>query len=275
MNIRNPFAVITGASQGIGAEYARALAVRKYDLLLVSRNARRLDQLAKDLQQQYEVSVRTESLDLSDSDAAQRLYAVTQQQRSEVDLLVNNAGFGFYGAFINMPQPEIRDMLQLHIVTIVESIRLFLPDMVKRGSGAIINIASIAGMLPLPYMAEYAATKAFLISFSEALATEVRSSGIQIQACCPGQTETEFHKTAGFQPESPFRTQSAQEVVLASLKALNRRTPVVTIGWQGKMAALCACWLPHFLLLRAAAQKTNPRHVLSGDHSMPQGRDKE
>ena len=105
--------------------------------------------------------------------------------------------------------------------------------MIERGSGNIINVSSIAGMLPIPYLAEYAATKAFLNSFSEALAEETKSTGVHIQACCPGQTETDFHVSAGFQPSSPISMQTASQVVRVSLAALKKNQTVVTIGWQG------------------------------------------
>ncbi|HBP88580.1 MAG TPA: hypothetical protein DD706_12875, partial [Nitrospiraceae bacterium] len=192
-----PFAVITGASRGIGAEYAKALAAQGYDLLLVARDQNRLTQLSKVIQQTSSVQIWTESLDLATPQAAGTLYRLAQSYRPHVSLLVNNAGFGFYGSFTDMPLSTVQDMLQVHIHVTTESTRLFLPDMMNRRQGAIINVASVAGFFPIPYMAEYAATKSFIISFSEAVAMEARESEVTIQVCCPGYTETDFHKTAG------------------------------------------------------------------------------
>jgi len=194
---QRPFAVITGASRGIGAAYARAMAHRGFDLLLVSRNDVRLQAIATTLQHTYGVQIQTAVLDLAQPDAGHQLFVLSRQEREHVDLLINNAGFGMYGSFVDMALPRLHEMLRLHVNTVVDSTRLFLPSMIERKSGAIINVASLAGLFPIPYMAEYAATKAFIISFSEAIAEEVRPSGVYIQACCPGYTDTDFHQTAG------------------------------------------------------------------------------
>lgn len=254
----HPFAIITGASRGIGAEYARALAARGYDLLLVSRDKLRMDRLASDLTGRYPVTVDIEVADLAHPDAAHRLYVAARQRRSTPDLLVNNAGFGLYGDFAEMPMARIQEMLRLHINTIAESIRLFLPGMIERRSGRIINVASIAGLFSIPYLAEYAATKAFLITLSEALAEEVRPFGVRVQVCCPGSTETDFHTTAGFRPKSPLGTQTPAEVVAVSLAALERGPAVVTIGWRGRLLALLSWVTPRVLLARATARRIKP-----------------
>jgi len=136
-----PFAVITGASRGIGAEYARALAAQGYDLLLVARDSTRLETLRHELRRVYQREIWTESLDLSQSQAAETLYNLAHSYRTEVSLLINNAGFGLYGEFAGMPMARVRNMLQLHINTIVESIRLFLPDMLARKRGAMITFS--------------------------------------------------------------------------------------------------------------------------------------
>lgn len=254
-NRTNPFAIVTGASRGIGTAYARALAAQQYDLLLVSRDGARLTTLASELHAQHKISVDFEILDLALSDASRQLYAAAQQRRETVDLLINNAGFGLYGSFVTIPLPRIQEMLRLHINTIIESIRLFLPSMVEQRTGGIINVASIAGLFPIPYLAEYAATKAFLISFSEALAEEVKTTGVRIQVCCPGQTKTDFHATAGLQPRSPLAMQSSEEVVHTSLAELASGSSLTTIGWQGKISAFLAKWIPRTILLKATSRK--------------------
>ena len=171
----NPFAIITGTSRGIGAEYARVLARQGFDLLLISRDQKRLAQFSRELEADYDVQAYIGILDLAKSGSAHELFAIARNYRETPDILINNAGFGIYGEFAFQPIKPIQQMLHLHLQTVVESIRLFLPGMIERRDGAIINVSSIAGMLPIPYMAEYAATKAFLISFSEALAEEVLS----------------------------------------------------------------------------------------------------
>ena len=253
-----PLALITGASRGLGAAYARNLAEQGYRLLLIARDESRLTELAVTLRLRYGIMVHWSSLDLSGPDASAQLHDFTRQHCDAPDLLINNAGFGMYGAFHSHSIPEIRRMLNLHINTIVESIHLFLPDMIARRSGAIINVSSLAGFFSLPYMAEYAATKAFLISFSESLAEEVRPFGIKVQTCCPGQTETDFHTTAGFRPRGFARFQNPDQVVRVSLSRLRSNYAAVAIGWSGHVAALLAKCLPRRFVARLAATRTRP-----------------
>ena len=253
-----PFAIITGASRGIGADYARALAGQGYELLLIGRDVTRLENLRQELQNVTQREIWVGSLDLSKPQAAQILYDLSRSYRSEVSLLINNAGFGQYGDFADMPLGSTRNMLQLHINTIVESIRLFLPAMLARKHGTIISVASVAGFFPIPYMTEYAATKAFLIAFSEGLARETRKQGVTIQVCCPGFTDTDFHQTAGHQPKQIFFAQSPQQVVQTSLQALHSKRTLVTIGWQGRLAFWISKLIPHKLLMTIAAKAVKP-----------------
>lgn len=252
----NPFAVITGASRGIGTAYARLLASRGYDLLLVSRDETRLTHLARELETNHGIQAHVSIADLARSDAAHQLFVESRQYRQTPDMLINNAGFGLYGEFVSHSLPRIQEMLHVHVRTVVESIRLFLPGMIERGSGTIINVASIAGLIPIPHFAEYAATKAFLVSFSEALAEETRDTGVVVQACCPGQTETDFHSTAGFRPPGRLPMQTADQVARTSLAALPNKGPVVTIGWQGKLTALAIKWLPRTFLIKTVGRIT-------------------
>jgi short-subunit dehydrogenase len=255
MEAERPFAVVTGASRGIGAAYARALAARQYDLLLVSRDKSRLERMVTELRESVDVSY--ESLDLSESGAGHRLYAAARERRSSVDLLVQNAGFGFYGRFAGMPMPKIHEMLRLHQSGVLEATRLFLPDMIDRRSGTIIIVSSIAGFFPVPYLAEYAASKAFQIQFGRALAEEVRPHGVTIQVCCPGTTDTDFHATAGFRSHHPLGSQAPDRVVSASLAALGRRT-VITIGGRGRLLALLSRVVPPSWIVRGAARWLKP-----------------
>ena len=254
MNALPPFAVITGASRGIGAEYARALAAQGYDLLLVARDQTRLDQLAGELQDVYSVKVWRETLDLAKPNASSTLYHLAQSFRPHVALLVNNAGFGRYGLMSDMPFSTVQDMLQVHIHVTTETTRLFLADMMKQRQGAIINISSVAGFFPIPYMAEYAATKAYIISFSEAVSIEARESGVTIQVCCPGYTETDFHQAAHHRPRHIIPPQSPSDVVQASLKALRSKKSLVTIGLPGVAAHWIARCMPKKFLMRLAGR---------------------
>lgn len=255
--MKRPFAVITGASRGIGAAYAKALAGRGYDLLLVARDRTRLESLASSLTGTTQ-AIFIETLDLAEPGAAHRLYVVARSHRPAVDLVINNAGFGLFGPLTETPLPRIQAMLQVQVTAVVEIMRLFLPGMIERRSGAIINVSSVAGTFSLPYCAEYAATKAFLIRFTEAVAEEVRPSGVRLQVCCPATTETDFHVTAGFKPKHGLGSQSAEEVVAASLRALNRGRVVVPTGWR----ACGIMWLGRFgpsgFMARAAARRMNP-----------------
>jgi len=258
MDQTSPFAIITGASRGIGAEYARALASQGYDLLLVARDSTRLEILRQELHRVTQREIWTESLDLSQPQAAETLHDLALSYRAEVSLLINNAGFGSYGDFVDIPLSSIRKMLQLHINTIVESIRLFLPAMLIRKQGTIITVASVAGFFPIPYITEYAATKAFLIAFSEGLARETQNQGVTIQVCCPGFTDTDFHKSAGHQPKHVFFAQSPQQVVQASLQALQSKRTLVTIGWQGRLALWISKIVPHTIMMALAGKAVKP-----------------
>jgi len=269
MRQARPYAVITGASRGIGAEYARALAAQGYNLLLVARNSARLDMLRQELQPGHQGEIWTESLDLSQPQAADRLYDTAASHGKEVSLLINNAGFGRYGDFAEMPPLAIRNMLQLHIHTIVESTRLFLPAMLARQHGAIITVASVVGFFPIPYMTEYAATKAFLIAFSEGLAREIHNQGVTMQVCCPGFTDTEFHQSAGHQPKHVFFSQSAQQVVQTSLRALQSKRTLVTIGWQGLLASCISKIVPHTIMMAIAEKFVKPPSSLSKHQLSP------
>jgi uncharacterized protein len=261
----HPFAVVTGASRGIGAEYARALAAAGYDVLLVARNEALLEHLASELRERHRVVTHTEAMDLALPDAAQRLYVAARQCRDHVDLLINNAGFGAFGPFIDVPMPRIQEMLRLHVNTIVESMRLFLPGMVERSSGAVINVASTAGFFALPFMAEYAATKTFLITFSQALAEEMRPLGVRIQACCPGSTDTEFHQTSGVRANNPLGSDTAAQVVATSLAALHRGPVVVIIGWRGQVVRWLTRFIPATVVTRIAGRWLRKRQTRQGD----------
>lgn len=191
-------ALITGASYGIGEAFARELAHQDYNLVLVARSQDKLEKLAQELQEKEGIEVMIIPQDLTETHAGKIVYDQIKTQGWIIDLLVNNAGFGDYGKFDDRPLEKQINMIQLNITVLTELTGLFLPEMKSRGKGRIINVASIAAFQPLPYMSVYAATKAFVLSFSEAIWAENRDSDINILALCPGPTESKFFETAEF-----------------------------------------------------------------------------
>lgn len=258
-----PLAIITGASRGIGAAYALQLAKQGYSLLLVGRDHERLNRMTEDLQSKYAVKIEKEYLDLTESGAAQTLYNRAVALNQDLSILIHNAGFGLYGTFASIPQSKVRDMLHLHVLQVTESTRLFLPRMMAQGTGTIIIVSSLAGLFPIPYMAEYAATKAYLNTFFEALAQEVDGTGVTIQVCCPGFTDTDFHRTAGYRPRHVLSPQSPHQVASVSLKALESRRTMVMIGWQGHLAYWMTRVLPRRFLMSLAAKFVKPPSLFS------------
>ncbi|BBA79233.1 SDR family dehydrogenase/reductase [cyanobacterium endosymbiont of Rhopalodia gibberula] len=247
-------ALITGASSGIGTAFAQELAMRQINLILVARSQNKLYQLAEKLQHQASIKVEVIIQDLTDQQAAKKVYDTIAEKRLSVDFLVNNAGFGDYGAFIQRELPRQVEMIQLNIVALVELTHLFLSEMQQRGTGNIINVASIAGFQPLPYLSVYAATKAFVLSFSEALWAENQGTDINILALCPGPTDSDFFKVADF-PDNFINKNngsltSAKEVVKDALKALeNRKSNTVPGGFINQFIVNSSRFLPRELLV--------------------------
>lgn len=190
-------ALVTGASAGLGAEYAKLFAADKHDLVLVARRLDKLEELAATLRAAHGVTVRVIAADLTDAGAPQRLFDELAGAGVEVEFLVNNAGFGTNGAFVELdPRREI-DMLQVNVVALTHLTRLFLPGMVARKSGRVLNLGSTAGFQPGPFMAVYYASKSYVNLFSEALSVELEGTGVTVTVSCPGATATEFSAIAG------------------------------------------------------------------------------
>src|SRR5438445_11611366 len=188
--------LITGASSGIGEEFARRLAAEGHELVLVARSEKALHELCDELMLKHKITAHYVALDLTKADADQRLYEETGRHGFEVDWLINNAGFGSYGDFAKLDVDHELGMVDLNIRSLVALTHRYLLGMRQRKSGTIINVSSAAGFQPIPFMATYAATKAFVTSFSEAIAEENRPFGIKILALCPGSTKTNFHAAA-------------------------------------------------------------------------------
>jgi hypothetical protein len=241
-------ALITGASSGIGAAFADELAKQQTNLVLVARSEDKLNQLADRLRQIAPIQVEVLVADLTQTGANQAIFDRVSQKGLTIDLLINNAGFGDYGAFSDRPLAKQLEMIQLNVLALVELTYLFLPGMKSQGSGSIINVGSIAGFQPLPYMSVYAATKAFVLSFTEALWAENRQFGIRVQALCPGPTSTNFPNVAEF-PNSmnfsgPQKLATPEEVVLQSLEALAKNESTVVTGGLGNQLIVN---IPRFL----------------------------
>ncbi|MFZ0215762.1 MAG: SDR family oxidoreductase, partial [Candidatus Dormiibacterota bacterium] len=219
-------ALVTGASSGIGAAFARELAARGANLVLVARREDRLQELATELRDAYGVCVEVIPQDLARADAAAAIAGRMTELGREVDLLVNNAGFASYGDVAEADPGRLVDEVTVNCTALVELTRGVLPGMLARGGGAIVNLASTTAFLPVPHMAVYAATKAFVLSFTEALGAEIPRDRVRILALCPGGTETEFFGVAGRDVSFGIR-QSPAAVASAALLALDRGRPVL------------------------------------------------
>ncbi|MCA1815623.1 MAG: SDR family oxidoreductase [Acidobacteria bacterium] len=242
--------LITGASSGIGEAFARALAARGESLLLVARSEERLVSLCNELGREHGVNCQHFAVDLTEGGACGRLFEETKARGLEVETLVNNAGFGSMGEFTSLELARELNMIELNVRALVELTHLFLKPMRERGRGAIINVASTAAFQPVPYMATYAATKAFVLSFSEALWEENRGRGVKVLALCPGVTETNFFAAAHI-GRPPHRTvETPDEVVTTALRALARGRSHVVSGWLNYALAESQRLVPRSLVAR-------------------------
>jgi uncharacterized protein len=257
-------ALVTGASSGIGMAFARALHARGERLVLVARRRDRLERLAAELGGEAGAAVVAQ--DLASAGAAERLIAEVRARGFAVDLLVNNAGVGHTSRFDRQPAELARAMVDLNVRALTDLTRAVLPDMVARRRGRIVNVASNAAFQPIPYMAVYAATKAYVVSFTEALATELRGTGVRVQALCPGITATEFlevaHTHAGLLV-TRMPMMSAEDVVAASLTGLDRGRLRVIAGLANRILAVVQSFVPRGIVRRVAGELYRPRGGVS------------
>jgi short-subunit dehydrogenase len=218
-------ALITGASVGLGREFARLFAKDGHDVVLVARSRDKLEALAKELTAQHKVKAHVVDVDLGARDGAQQVFDRVSALGVDVDVLVNNAGFGSSGAFLQLPLDKEIGQVDLNVSALVALSHLFGKGMVEKKTGHILNIASTAGFQPGPFMATYFATKAFVVSFSEALAYELKSTGVTVTCHCPGATATEFASTAGNDKTALFKkgsVASAEEVARHAYRAMHK-----------------------------------------------------
>jgi len=240
--------LITGASIGIGYELAKLFARDHHNLVLVARSAAKLRQVATELQV-HGVTVKTIALDLSTPLAPKFLF--DQLQDTPIDIVVNNAGFGAFGDFAQMSEEEILGQIELNITALTQLTHLFLPQMVQRHSGRIMNVASTAAFQPGPLMAVYYATKAYVLSFSEAIANELRHSGVTVTCFCPGATHTGFAKRAGTEGSRLFKqlgAMNADKVALDGYRALMQGRTVAFSGAHNWLVAQSTRFAPRKLV---------------------------
>lgn len=245
-------ALVTGASSGIGHAFCQQLAREKWRLVLVARRAERLEAIAKQLEQEHGAEVEVFPADLTSAGELASVEGLLATDPT-LELLVNNAGFGTSGAFAGLDPDREESEIRLNVLALVRLARAALPGMIERGRGGVINVSSMASFTPLPFTTTYAATKAFVTSFSEGLYEELRGTGVTVQALCPGFTRTEFQDVAGVEdtglPDAAW--QEPDEVVAASLKALEGGEAVVVPGLANQATANVASALPRSLVRRA------------------------
>jgi short-subunit dehydrogenase len=251
--------LITGASSGIGAAFARKLAKRGRNVLVVARSEDKLIALCNELGRVSGIRAQYVVMDLTEQDAASRLFEETQKRDLLIDMLINNAGFGSMGDFTRLELATELEMIDLNVKSLVDLTYKFLLPMRERRQGTIINVASTAGFQAVPFMATYAATKAFVLSFSEALAEENGKHGIRVLALCPGVTDTNFFAASKID-QPPMRTvQTPEEVVDAALRGLARGKSMVISGWTNWVTVEAERFVPRSVVTKVAAKALRSR----------------
>lgn len=255
---REQWALVTGASAGIGLAIARELAAARANLVLTARRTERLAALARELRERHGSAVEVCPSDLSLAEAPEALFAFTEAKGLEIALLVNNAGFGAYGEFDELPLERLGEMVSVNVGAVVKLTRLYLPGMTRRGRGDILIVASTAAFQPVPYMSTYAATKAFDLMFAQGLAEEVRARGVRVCALCPGTTQSEFALVAG-RSVSMRAGESAEKVARVGLAALAGGRSAVISGIRNKLGVASQRVAPRALVARIAGALFRPR----------------
>jgi uncharacterized protein len=219
-------ALITGASTGIGYELSKCFATNRHNLIIIARQEQRLREIAEDFTTRFGIAVKVIAVDLTQPDAPQKITDAVRHDSLRVDYLVNNAGYGLGGKFVETDLTVELGMMQVNMMALVALTKLFLPDMVARRSGKIMNVASTAAFQPGPLMAVYYATKSFVLSFSEAIANELKGTGVTVTALCPGPTESEFQKRAQIENT---------RLIKSKVMGMMTSEQVAKIGYQGFM----------------------------------------
>jgi short-subunit dehydrogenase len=253
------WALVTGASSGIGAELARQLAKRGHDVVITARRGDRLETLAREIRARSGVDVLVIVCDLGELGGPGHLLAVLEEKRIVPTLLANNAGFGVHGIAIDQSLPRQLEMIDLNVRALTQLSLAIGAQMAVRGSGAILNVASTGAFQPAPHVAVYSATKSYVLSFSQALAWELASRGVRVLALCPGATKTEFFEAGQVHIQiSGLLYMSAERCVQIALRALDRGRRVVVAGWLNAIGAWFARVLPQWLVVRVSARIMRP-----------------
>jgi len=253
---RKKTALVTGASSGIGAAIAKNLAGRGYDCVLTARRTDRLEALAKELESAHGVAAKVVASDLGERAGASGLIAKVADLGAQVDVLVNNAGFGVYGAFVDQDALRVGQMIELNMVALTTLTQHYAREMVRRKGGRVLQVSSIGAYQPSPLYAVYSATKSYVLSFSEALNHELRGTGVSVSTVCPGLTATEFHEVAVHQKPKwmDLVTMTADDVADVGVRAMLRGRAVVTPGFANKLTALLVKLIPRSWATAMAAQ---------------------
>lgn len=251
--------MVTGASAGIGLELARCLAADGHDVVLVARRAAALESLASQLQQAHGVRALDLAIDLATEHGPDQLVQALSEQGIVPQVLVNNAGIGLYGAHATNPVDDVQMLLDLNIRALTLVTRLLLPRMIESGAGNILNVASTAALLPGPRMAVYFASKAYVLSYSQALAQELARCGIGVTALCPGPTRSEFFERAGMRPNALGRPADARELAQFGIRAMRRGQRVAIHGTRNRLMAFALRFVARDTATRLAARVTRSR----------------
>lgn len=254
-SVRTRTALITGATRGIGYELSKLFAKDGYHLVLVARDGQRLNQVAKEMETAYGIKIRTILKDLSGRTAAEAVFDELQKDSTRIDVLVNNAGYALYGPFRETDLGSELGMMQINMESPTQLTKLCLDQMIKRGEGKILNVASTAAFQPGPLMAVYYATKAYILSFSEALANELQGTGVTVTALCPGPTKTGFQERAGIEGLKMYggwRVLDAETVARIGYRGMMEGRTVVVPGLFNKLLAFTVRLGPRNLVTRIA-----------------------
>ncbi|NOX86660.1 MAG: SDR family oxidoreductase [Chlorobi bacterium] len=248
--------LITGASSGIGKELAYVFAEQKYNLIITARRKNRLEEIKRDIENKHNVSVHLFDMDLSVGGSAEKLYKKVKDNKLQIDVLINNAGFGMKGGFSEIDPDKEERMLFLNMISLTKLSRLFGKDMVETGQGHIINIASTAAFQPVPWLAAYSATKAYVLSFSEAIAFELKDDNVKVTVINPGVTRSEFSQVAGFEkePNTGTKIPTSRDVAEFTYRMMKNGKVMAIHGFMNNLMATGQRFTPRGLTTKIAGK---------------------
>lgn len=260
------YALVTGASSGIGEEFAKQLAAKNHPLILVARSEDKLEELAKNLRKRNGVDIQVIAQDLGHLNSAEKLFEQCKKKNLNINFLVNDAGIGLIGKFDKFSIDKIDEMLVLNVITLTKLCYLFFPDL-KKSKGTIINLASQVAFTAGPYMSSYAATKAYVLSFTEGIREEYKDEGIHILSLCPGPTYTRFFERTNATPNDiQFKFRPPKDVVDEAFSALSKNKSTTVVGWENKLMTFMFRFLPRSLTAKMSAYM-----VKDGEHKPKKG----